>query len=53
MPKVLGIAFRDRAAPVAAFELSFSIRKFKKKKVRGEIAFTVINLVLVQIQECK
>ena len=49
-------SFRDsffyRTTPVAAFELSFSIRKeLKKKKVSGEITFALISLFHVQIQE--
>ena len=37
---------------MAAFELCFSIRKeFLKKKVRGDIAFDLISLFHVQIQE--
>ena len=41
-----------RTTTVAAFKVSFSIRKeFKKKKVSEEIAITLISLVLVQIQE--
>ena len=37
---------------MAAFELCFSIRKeFLKKKVSGEIAFDLISLFYVQIQE--
>ena len=37
---------------MAAFELCFSIRKeFLKKKVSGEIAFELISLFHVQIQE--
>ena len=37
---------------MTAFELSFSIRKeLKKKKVSGEIAFALLSLALVQIQE--
>ena len=37
---------------MAAFELCFSIRKeFSKKKVSGEIAFELISLFHVQIQE--
>ena len=37
---------------IAAFVVSFSIRKeFLKKKVNGEIAFTLISLFNVQIQE--
>ena len=37
---------------MAAFELSFSTRqKFKKKKVSGEIAFALTNLLQIQIQE--
>ena len=41
-----------RTTPVAAFEVSFSIRKeFKKKKVSGEITFALINLFHVQIPE--
>ena len=50
IPKVLGTAF-FRTILVAAFELSFSIRKeFLKKEVSGEIAFALINLFQVQIQ---
>ena len=37
---------------VAAFELCFSIKKeFLKKKVSGEIAFELISLFHVDIQE--
>ena len=37
---------------MAAFELGFSTRKeFKKKKVSGEIAFVLISLFHLQIQE--
>ena len=37
---------------MADFELSFSIRKeFLKKKVSGEIAFALISLFHVQMQE--
>ena len=37
---------------VAAFEVSFSIRKeSEKKKVSGEITFALISLFYVQIQE--
>ena len=37
---------------MAPFELCFSIRKeFLKKKVSGEIAFELISLFHVQIQE--
>ena len=37
---------------MAAFELCFSIRKeFLKKEVSGEIAFELISLFYVQIQE--
>ena len=37
---------------IAAFVVSFSIRKeFLKKKVNGEIAFTLISLFNVHIQE--
>ena len=37
---------------MAAFEVSFSIRKeFKKKKVNREIVFTLISLFHEQIQE--
>ena len=45
-------SFFYRTTPVAAFELCFSIRKeFLKKKVSGEIAFELISLFHVQIQE--
>ena len=40
-PKLLG----------TAFEVSFSIRKKLKKKINGEIAFVLISLFHVQIQE--
>ena len=44
--------FFHRTTLVAAFELCFSIRKeFFKKKVSGEIAFELISLFRVQIQE--
>ena len=36
---------------MAAFELSFSIRKEFQKKESGEIAFALISLFLVQMQE--
>ena len=37
---------------MAGFELSFSVRKeLKKKEVKGEIAFALISLFRVQIQE--
>ena len=37
---------------MAAFELSFSIRKgFLEKKVSGEIAFALVSLFHIQIQE--
>ena len=36
---------------MAAFELCFSIRKNFKKEVSGEIAFDLISLFHVQIQE--
>ena len=37
---------------MAVFEICFIIRKeFKKKKVSGEIAFELISLFHVQIQE--
>ena len=43
---------RWRTTPMAAFEVSFSIRKeFQKKKVSGEIVFALISLFYVQIQE--
>ena len=53
IPKVLGTAFFiQQLNPVAAFEVSFSIRKrIKKKKVNGGIAFALISLFHVQIQE--
>ena len=38
---------------MAAFEVSFSIRKNQKRKVNREIAFTLISLFHVQIQEPK
>ena len=45
-------SFFYRTAPVAAFELYVSIRKeFSKKKVSGEIAFELISVFHVQIQE--
>ena len=50
IPKVFGIAF-FRTISVAAFELNFSIRKEFLNKVSGEIAFALINLFQVQIQE--
>ena len=36
---------------MAAFELCFSVRKNFKKEVSGEIAFDLISLFHVQIQE--
>ena len=49
-PKSLRYSFSYRTTPVAAFALSFSIRKeFKKKKVSEEVAFALINLFHVQI----
>ena len=37
---------------MTAFTLNFSIRKeFSKKKVSGEIAFALISLIHVQVQE--
>ena len=48
IPKVLGTAFLQNSSG----GLSFSVRKkIKKKKCSGEIAFTLINLFHVQIQE--
>ena len=45
-------SFFYRTTPVAASELSFSIRKeYDKNKVSGEIFFALIRLVFVQIQE--
>ena len=45
-------SFFYRTTLLAAFELCFSIRKeFLKKKVSGEIAFDLISLFHVQIQE--
>ena len=43
--------FFYRRTTVAAFELCFSIRKNFKKEVSGEIAFDLISLFHVQIQE--
>ena len=51
IPKVLETAF-FRTILLAAFELSFGIKKeCSRKKVSGEIAFALINLFQVQIQE--
>ena len=47
IPKVLGAAFFI----VAAFATSFSIKKNYRKKVTAEIAFALINLFHVQIEE--
>ena len=45
-------SFFYRTTSVAAFELSFSIRKgFLEKKVSGEIAFALVSLFHIQIQE--
>ena len=45
-------SFFYRATPLAAFELCFSIREeFLKKKISEEIAFELISLFHVQIQE--
>ena len=44
--------FFYRTTLLAAFELCFSIRKeFLKKKISGDIAFELISLFHVQIQE--
>ena len=41
-----------RITPVAAFEVSFSIRKeLKKKKDNGKVAFPLVSLFHIQIQE--
>ena len=46
--KVLRTAFFYRTTSAAAFEVSFSTRKeFLKKKVSGEVVFTLISLFLV------
>ena len=50
IPKVLGTVLFHRTTPVAAFEVSFSIRKnFLKKKFNGEIAQGSISLFHVQL----
>ena len=51
IPKVLGTIFFYRTTTVAAFELRFSIRKNFLEKVTGEIAFDLISLFHVQMQE--
>ena len=52
IPKALRSAFFYRTSSLSAFEVSFSIRKkFSKKKSNGEIAFALISLFHVQIQE--
>ena len=44
--------FFNGTTPVDAFELCFSIRKeFLKKKINGEIAYELISLFPVQMQE--
>ena len=55
IPKVLGIVFFFyRITLVAAFELCFGIRKeFLKKKVSGEVAFDLISVFHVQLQQPK
>ena len=51
-PKSFRNNFFYRTTAVAALDLYFSIRKnFLKKKVSGEIAFDLISLFHVQIQE--
>ena len=48
-------SFRElfyRITPVAAFEVSFSIRKeLKKRKDNGKVAFPLVSLFHIQIQE--
>ena len=52
IPKVLGIAFFYKTTPVAAFEVSFSVRKeFKNTNISGEIVFALFSLFCIQIQE--
>ena len=51
IPKLFRDCIFYRTAPVAAFEASFNIRKEFLKKVNGEIAFTLISLFYVHIQE--
>ena len=54
IPKVLGIVFFFfyGITLVAAFELCFGMRKeFLKKKVSGEVAFNLISVFHVQLQQ--
>ena len=52
IPKVLGIAFFYKTTPVAAFEVSFSVRKeFKNTNISGEIVFALFSLFCIQIQQ--
>ena len=52
IPKVLGIAFFYKTTPVAAFEVSFSVRnEFKNTNISGEIVFALFSLFCIQIQE--
>ena len=51
-PKFSRDYFFYRTTPAVSFEVSFNIRKeFLKTKVNGEIAFALISLFHVQIQE--
>ena len=49
--KSFGNNFFYRTTTVSAFELFYYQKEFVKKKVSGEIAFDVISLFHVQIQE--
>ena len=48
IPKLFRDCFFNRTTPVAAFEVSFSIKKeFQKKKVNGEIVFALITVLIL------
>ena len=51
IPKVLGTIFFNRTMTGAAFELCLVSERISKKKVTGEIAFDLISLFHVQMQE--
>ena len=51
IPKVLGTIFFYRTTAVAAFELFLVSERIFKKKVSRDIAFDLISLFHIQIQE--